>query len=241
MKRIEAILFDFGGTLFEYYPPNAVVWANTAKKYGVIINPDDPLLAKAIIHQEEEYEKLLNAYSDGERGPVTEKDWFSLNSMLLSTIGINDPVAVITAQKAFDDRYGQFRIFPDSQSTLLGLKSSGIKLGLVSNVPPELLASRRELLLEHNILDSFDTIILSAEVGISKPDRRIFELALNEIAVADPTRAWYVGDSVINDVKGAKNAGMVPVLFDPLGMRDEDCLTIRTFSELIEMVKNTSI
>jgi putative hydrolase of the HAD superfamily len=59
--------------------------------------------------------------------------------------------------------------------------------------------------------------VASAEIGAAKPDRAIFERAL-ELAGADAREAWHVGDSADADVAGALAAGLRPVLL----VRDAD-------------------
>ena len=69
----------------------------------------------------------------------------------------------------------------------------------------------------------FDTIVDSTEVGIEKPDVRIFEHALREMKVA-AAEAVYVGDVFKVDVLGARAAGLRPILFDPHGFHaDKTC------------------
>jgi putative hydrolase of the HAD superfamily len=58
-------------------------------------------------------------------------------------------------------------------------------------------------------------VIDSTVVGVAKPDPRIFEIAL-ERAGADPGATVHVGDALVNDVVGARAAGITPIHFDPL-------------------------
>ena len=59
----------------------------------------------------------------------------------------------------------------------------------------------------------FAAVIVSAEVGVGKPDARIFKLAAERLGV-DPREAVMVGDSLVRDVAGAKSAGMAAVWID---------------------------
>ncbi|MHA2294712.1 MAG: HAD family hydrolase [Candidatus Hodarchaeales archaeon] len=234
MSKVQALIFDFGGTLFDYNPPNAVVWVNVAKKFGKEIRPNDPILINAMILQEEEFEKLF--IKEDKTVYLSKTDWIRLNSTTLLTLGITDPSAAVTVERAFEERFGQYKIFPDTIHTLRELKEKGIRLGLVSNVVPELVISRRNMLHKQGILDAFDTIILSSEVGVSKPDKRIFELALKELNIDDPATVLHVGDSIVTDVRGARNTGIIPVLFDTTGLRNVDCLQIISLSDIIDLI-----
>jgi putative hydrolase of the HAD superfamily len=63
------------------------------------------------------------------------------------------------------------------------------------------------------LLDYFDPIVISGDHGYRKPDRRLFQLALDEIGVA-AENAVYVGNDMHRDIFGAREAGMTTVLFE---------------------------
>jgi putative hydrolase of the HAD superfamily len=63
------------------------------------------------------------------------------------------------------------------------------------------------------LLDYFDPIVVSGDHGFRKPDRRLFQLALDAIGVA-PEHALYVGNDMHRDVYGARQAGMWTVMVD---------------------------
>lgn len=60
-------------------------------------------------------------------------------------------------------------------------------------------------------------VIDSSVVGVSKPDPRIFEIAMDAVGVA-PEHAIHVGDSVLTDIAGARRAGIRPLHLDPFGL-----------------------
>ena len=69
----------------------------------------------------------------------------------------------------------------------------------------------RGVLNKHKLFDFFEHVIISDEVEINKPDRRIFEIALGKCGLkAEET--IFVGDNLNDDIKGAFNAGLLPVL-----------------------------
>ncbi len=95
----------------------------------------------------------------------------------------------------------------DGALTLLrGLKDRGVPTALVSNIALDV----RPRLVELGMLPLLDAVVLSFEVGLVKPDRRIFELAATAIGVR-PEQCVMVGDSAITD-GGATSAGMCTVL-----------------------------
>ncbi len=237
MKPVEAILFDFGGTLFEYFPTNGEIWAQVANQFGKEIDPNDSNLLQGFVAQIAAYDRLMLTTSFKLASNIPEAEWRKLNGLVLSAIGINDPQAITAAQEAFAAREGDYTIFPDTIQTLSELKQLGKRIGLISNSTPKGAAGRRPLLQQHGILNCFETIILSSEVGVAKPDRKIFEIAFRAMNLKDPHRVWHVGDDFIADVIGAKNAGITPVLIDPAGLRKVEEFCIHSLSEIVPLVR----
>jgi putative hydrolase of the HAD superfamily len=63
------------------------------------------------------------------------------------------------------------------------------------------------------LLSYFDSIIVSGDHGFRKPDRRLFQYALDGMGVA-AGNALYVGNDMYRDIYGAREAGLTTVLFD---------------------------
>ena len=96
---------------------------------------------------------------------------------------------------------------PDTLPVLQTLKPKKT-LALISNFdhPPYIYS----LLSELGLAGFFDTVIISGEVGVKKPDPRIFALALEQTKLR-PNEVVYVGDT-LDDVQGARAAGLCPIL-----------------------------
>lgn len=73
-------------------------------------------------------------------------------------------------------------------------------------------AYARPELDELGLLDHFDRIVVSGDLGFRKPDRRMFDIALRALQVA-PEHAVYVGNDTFRDVHGARQAGLHTVLY----------------------------
>ena len=78
-----------------------------------------------------------------------------------------------------------------------------------------LISINKTLLLREEILDYFDVIVCSDQVGFNKPDTAIFKIALEKANVTAP-HTMMIGDHPEIDVLGANQVGMRGVLFDPL-------------------------
>jgi HAD superfamily hydrolase (TIGR01549 family) len=112
------------------------------------------------------------------------------------------------------------------------LRAAGYRLGVVSNSDGRAASA----LAACGLLAHFEIVIDSGEVGIEKPDPRIFALALERMGVA-PDDAIYVGDLYEVDVVGARAAGLDVVLLDPYGVHaDRDVIRARDVLEVAELL-----
>jgi putative hydrolase of the HAD superfamily len=93
---------------------------------------------------------------------------------------------------------------PDTRSTLDELRRRGLKLGVITNGPSEMQRHKLALLgLEHE----FDTVVVSGEEGVRKPEEEIFRRALARCGIA-AHEAVFVGDHPVADIEGAHRAGL---------------------------------
>lgn len=122
----------------------------------------------------------------------------------LADYGVSDSsFAEQLAAIFLSERRARHVVFPDVEDNLANLKKV-YQLALVTNGAPDL---QREKIQGANLAQYFDTILISGEVGIGKPDFRIFKLALDTLA-ASPSEAVMVGDSLDRDILGAQRAGI---------------------------------
>ena len=96
--------------------------------------------------------------------------------------------------------------FPDARPALESLRDAGFRLGVIANQSP----GSEDRLRRWELIDLFDIIAASAELGIAKPAPEIFLWALDR-AGCPADRAVMVGDRPDNDVGPAKRLGMITV------------------------------
>jgi HAD superfamily hydrolase (TIGR01509 family) len=101
---------------------------------------------------------------------------------------------------------------PQAPESLALVRRSGARAAAISNSN----GSVASVLAAVGLGPYLDFVVDSGEVGIEKPDPRIFEVALARAGVA-PAEAAYIGDFYSIDVKGATAAGLRAVLLDPGG------------------------
>jgi len=96
-----------------------------------------------------------------------------------------------------------WEVFPEVPAVLARLRARGLRLAVVSNWDPRL----PDLLESLGLARSFDAIVYSSQVGVEKPDPRIFLSALGRLKV-EPAAALHVGDGKVEDAEGAAAAGL---------------------------------
>jgi len=98
-------------------------------------------------------------------------------------------------------------IHPKCEKVLSILKKKGYKLGLLSGAP----TPDYDLITKNGLEKYFTSKIFSYEVGLTKPDPRLFKLSLKELSVK-PKMALMVGDSLEDDIREAKRLGINGIL-----------------------------
>jgi len=136
------------------------------------------------------------------------------------------------------------KVFPDVLTTLQGLQSAGMRLGIISNTtnPPFMKDYER---VQMGLDPFFEFYIYSSDVPYRKPHPSIFELAISYLKL-EPKEILFVGDSPAHDIAGAQNVGMKAAWINrngkelPAGIHPE--YEVRTLRDLLEIgsVKVTS-
>lgn len=118
--------------------------------------------------------------------------------------------------------------FSINQNTLNIVKAikMQMKVGIITNGSTQ---RQKAKILKTDLNDCFDIIIISEEVGFSKPDKRIFELALNKMNV-QPEAALFVGDDIKRDIGGCQNANIKGIWFNPHKNKNET--EIKPYAEI---------
>lgn len=105
------------------------------------------------------------------------------------------------------------KCFSINQKTIniINTIKSHIKVGIITNGSTQ---RQKAKIINTNLNRYFDTIIISEEAGFSKPDKRIFELALNKLNVQSED-VLFVGDDLEKDIAGCQNANIKGIWFNP--------------------------
>lgn len=118
----------------------------------------------------------------------------------------DDTLAAELAQFFERDRRARHVLFPESLQVLTELKKD-YKLAMITNGAVDI---QREKIHGSNLADFFDPIIISGEVGSGKPNPKLFQMALERLAVT-PDQTVMIGDSLSRDIGGARAVGICTI------------------------------
>lgn len=205
-SRIQVILFDAAGTLFRVKGSVAEIYLRYAEKYGVKRTGETLAAVKAAFARafQEAPPPVFAAVDPAEIKQCERMWWFDIVHHVFYRVGMFE---------RFDDYFDEifqafdgpecWTLYPETRGVLEELKERGYELGIVSNFDSRLFNVLRGL----GIADLFDTVTISSLARAAKPSPRIFRVALDKHA-ADPDEALHVGDSLTEDVQGARAAGL---------------------------------
>lgn len=134
-------------------------------------------------------------------------------------------------------------LIPGAAEMVRGLKQRGYPLALVADGP---VGTFRNVLPHYDLWRLFDAYAISGEVGVDKPDARMFHHALQQLRIdqTDYSRVLMVGNNLARDIRGANALGLISVWLDwaprrpkvPAGAAEFPAYTIKQPLELLPLV-----
>ncbi len=227
---IRAVFFDVVGTLARFVPEQEELLVEAAATQGMIVTLEDA--RKGFAAAGEWWNRVVGQRY--RRVGAAERHMLNLeyDRRLFGAAGLDmaaEQLSEVFRELLRRGRPSRLQTYEDAPPVLDALRRRNLVIGVVSNMGRDL----PQVLEELGLAGFLEVAVSSGEVGVSKPDRRIFGEAIRRAGVA-ASEAMYVGDLYDSDVVGARAAGMVPVLLDRYGLfeRYDDCLRIASLSEL---------
>jgi putative hydrolase of the HAD superfamily len=205
MEKVRAVLFDLDDTLHD----DTLTYRRAARAVGDAVATSrgvsaDALVAAYVAEAESFWQKL--APSDFDKPVVGMR--VAMWRAALRAVGLDDETLAETCGSEYNRYRREFlELWPGVLGLLERLRSRGLKLAMITNGMAE---THRDKIALLNLEDAFDEIFIADEVGMVKPDVRLFALAAHRLGVA-PAGCVMVGDRLERDVRGARDAGMFTV------------------------------
>lgn len=181
------------------------------------------------LSSDEAYELLREIIK--EKGSNYDKHF---NVLTKRVFGEEKPLLIALGMITYHNvKFALLRLFPETMSTLIYLKSKGYHLGVISN---GITIKQWEKLIRLGLHHFFDEVVTSEEAGAEKPDERIFQLALDKMGCR-PEKSIMIGNKFSEDILGAINIEMPAILVNSeLTPKEEKYLEERNIE--IDVVSN---
>ncbi len=214
-RQIRAVLFDADGILY-YRNDKDQEYEKIFRELGLKSTP--------IPEAEKEHFRRMASI-----GLITFEQY---KQEVLQIVGITDPAHLSRGIQIAREESENVHYFPDARKTLDQLKIKDLYLGIVTDTAHPL-HEKIEKLERGGLGNLWDAIISSREVGIQKPDPRIYQLALQQLGVK-PDQAIFVGHKA-SELEGARNVGLKTIAFNYEDGAKAD-FYIQQFSDLVGLL-----
>lgn len=228
---LKAVFFDIDDTLYSTHEFAATARRNAleamrslglAVPMAVLTRELDEVIEEFSSNYDHHFEKLLTRLPAG------------------AYKGINPAILVAGAVKAYHDtKFAQLRPYPDVLDCLKVLTRTNLIRGIITD---GLTVKQAEKLLRLGIYPFLtpSAVFISDQIGISKPNPKLFQRACEAIGVS-PRRCMYVGNSLAKDIAPAARVGMITVLAKRGARRDAENVRadyeIAGFGDLLDILR----
>ena len=192
---IEAVIFDWGGTLTPWHTVDFVEEARA--------------LAAAALDADDTAHELLGRAGEVVWGRSRDKHASATVADIFAEAGLAHDETLLSAYREFWEPHTHTD--PDVVPLLSRLKVEGLKIGVLSNtVWPR--AWHEDFFRRDGVLEMLDGAVYTSEIAWTKPAPEAFRAAMDAVGVVDPAACVFVGDRLFDDIWGAANVGMRTIL-----------------------------
>lgn len=216
-RRFEAVTFDFWQTLMVARPADvrdrrAGLWKRAFDDHGIPVSSE---------RMDECFDRLLERFNSrweaNQQFTSADAAAWAIDEIGVEVSAELRSILEATFSWSGDDVLPE--LAPGVGAVLEALKAEGFRVGIICDVGMTPSGTLIRYLEAHGLREHFDHWSFSDQVGVYKPDRKIFEHALAGLGVVDPSRAVHTGDLRRTDVAGALGIGMGTVRF--AGIHDD--------------------
>ncbi|HOU11834.1 MAG TPA: YjjG family noncanonical pyrimidine nucleotidase [Anaerolineae bacterium] len=221
-------LFDADDTLFDYDKAEVVALSSTFAQFGCGY---DPAYLDAY--------HTINAqlWRDFERGAIKQELIKTLRfARLFDAIGLTPAPDLATFSARYLENLGSCTFLIDGAETVIAVLRGVARLGVITN---GLQVVQRGRIARVSIGDAFEVVVISEEVGCSKPHATIFDVAFAQMSHPRKDEVLMIGDSLTSDIKGGSDYGIDTCWYNPSGAPRPQDVTItyeiRALRELLSL------
>jgi 2-haloacid dehalogenase len=201
--KYEVIIFDADETLFDFKRSERESLKNTMQDFNIEYDEEHHL----------KIYKNINAsiWKELEEGLITQKE-LNFNRFRRFAEKLNLDFDALAFTDSYTKHLSNASFIYEDSIELLEMLHKRFRLIMVTNGLKDI----QDIRIKKSVLAKyFEVIIVSEEVQVAKPDKRIFEIALNSINYTDKRKVLIVGDSLSSDIQGGINAGIDTCWYNP--------------------------
>lgn len=199
----KVIIFDADDTLFDFKRSERDALKNAMIHFNIEYNEDDHLKIYQEVNQD--------VWTEFEKGMITQEELKTERFKRLS-----DRLEIQLDAVKFAELYMKYLSYGSFlyEETIPLVKNlyENYRLAIITNGLRDVQNNR---IRKSTIAEYFDDIVISEEVKVSKPDPKIFEIALDHLKHTDKSNVLMVGDSLSSDIQGGLNFGIDTCWFNP--------------------------
>ncbi|KAL7948348.1 HAD-like domain-containing protein [Trichoderma barbatum] len=225
--QMKVVFFDLDGTLFDHYHSLRLAISAMQRKYtGLAGTNVEELIDQYNLALQRSYDAYLDKLITYEEADIQKIHLF------FASLGLPKPS--LDEVQEFRDAYKAVyrenrRATPGSIEALARLREHGYRIAIITNGQVEDQAAKAKAI---GILHLIDRIITSEETGYRKPDRRIFQYAIEQLNASFDT--YMIGDSADSDIKGALDAQLAAIIYSPTAQNTQSLL----FGQQIPIIRH---
>ncbi|MHB8127838.1 MAG: HAD family hydrolase [Mobilitalea sp.] len=238
----KAILFDLDDTIVSFYSATIKAWELCCEEFitNEVVDFDSATLLQKIDETKTWY------WSDAARHKAGRDNLKMARRQVVQGAFETLDYYDTTSMHKLADSYSYLQeellcLFEGAYEALNTFKDLNIRMAIITNGDSQ---KQRGKLERFNLNHFFELVLVDTEVGFSKPDKRIFELALDKLSL-QANEVWMVGDNLVWDIEGAGQLGIYSVWNDfkqeglPVNSSIVPDKIIYSISELAEEIKNS--
>lgn len=203
-----AVIFDLGGTLVHWAD-----WDGAApQKWGAAYDALRDLVVDSTLPPRDAFVAAMRAAELAHWQRVDGEHWSGPPTSVVSDgfrrldLAVEDRLLIATMDGYARAVAGWSEVFPDARDTLVLLRDRGYRLGLLSNTWWAAEWHNADL-AAHGLEGLIDEVVYTSDLPHSKPHPWVFAEVARRLEI-DPAAGVMIGDRQIDDVSGAKSAGM---------------------------------